>query len=144
MQRKHINCYILKDKENKYFISSTKKIPNTIHITLKYASENGLIFKGNEYVKLFNIKWKKILIDGFVNLYLPKNDYLIMYYFYNNILKTKDTMMKSSSASDMNINSILTSENNKESKILHDSVNEGKKINNMKDFNKKYEKYFRS
>ncbi len=43
-------------------------------------------------------------------------------------------MMKSSSASDMNINSILTSKNNKESKILHDSVNENKKINNMKDF----------
>ena len=59
MQRKHINCFTLKDKENKYFISSTKKIPNTIHITLKYASQNGLIFKGNEYVKLFNIKWKK-------------------------------------------------------------------------------------
>ena len=90
---------------------------------------------------MFNIKWKKILIDGFINLYLPKNDYLIMYYFYNNILKPKDKMMKSSSASNMNINSIVTSENNKESKILRDSVNENKKINNMKDFNKKYEKY---
>ena len=60
MQRKHINCFILKDKENKYFISSTKKIPNTIHITFKYACQNGLIFKGNEFVKLCNIKWKKI------------------------------------------------------------------------------------
>ncbi len=79
MQRKHINCFILKDEENKYFISSTKKIPNTTHITFKYANQNGLIFKGNEYVKLFNIKWKKILIDGSINLYLPENDYFFMY-----------------------------------------------------------------
>jgi len=104
MQRKHINCFILKDKENKYFISSTKKILNTIHITFKYACQNGLIFKGNEYVKLFNIKWKKILIDGFINLYLPKNDYLIMYYFYNNILKSKDP----EGFKEMDRNSILT------------------------------------
>ena len=86
MQRKHIIFFKLKDKENKYFISSTKMIPNTIHITFKYACKNGLIFKGNEYVKFFNIKWRKILIDGFINLCLPNNDYLIMYYLYNNIL----------------------------------------------------------
>jgi len=42
---------------------------------------------------------------------------------FNCILKPKDTMMKSLIARDMNINSILTSENNKKSKILHDSVN---------------------
>jgi hypothetical protein len=140
MQRKHINCFILKDKENKYFISSTKKIPNTIHITFKYACQNGLIFKGNEYVKLFNIKWKKILIDGFINLYLPKNDYLIMYYFYNNILKSKDP----EGFKEMNRSSILTPMKLSSTSEIPKNNNENKKINNMKDFNKKYEKYFKS
>jgi hypothetical protein len=140
MQRKHINCFILKDKENKYFISSTKKIPNTIHITFKYACQNGLIFKGNEYVKLFNMKWKKILIDGFINLYLPKNDYLIMYYFYNNILKSKDP----EGFKEMDRNSILTPMKLSGTSEIPKNNNENKKINNMKDFNKKYEKYFKS
>ncbi len=140
MQRKHINCFILKDKENKYFISSTKKIPNTIHITFKYACQNGLIFKGNEFVKLFNIKWKKILIDGFINLYLPKNDYLIMYYFYNNILKSKDP----EGFKEMDRNSILTPMKLSSTSEIPKNNNENKKINNMKDFNKKYEKYFKS
>jgi len=140
MQRKHINCFILKDKENKYFISSTKKIPNTIHITFKYACQNGLIFKGNEYVKLFNIKWKKILIDGFINLYLPKNDYLIMYYFYNNILKSKDP----EGFKEMNRNSILTPMKLSSTSEIPKNNNANKKLNNMEDYNKKYEKYFKS
>ena len=64
MKNSTIRCFIHKDINNNFIISSKRKIDNYTPVTLNYIKENFLMFDGKKYENMLSHDYRKYLING--------------------------------------------------------------------------------
>ena len=64
MKNSTIRCFIHKDINNNFIISSKRKIDNYTPLTLNYIKENFLMFDGKKYENMLSHDYRKYLITG--------------------------------------------------------------------------------
>ena len=85
MKNSTIRCFIHKDINNNYIISSKRKIDNYTPVTLNYIKENFLMFDGKKYENMLSHDYRKYLINGGnIKLRHLKEDKIFLK-FYNNV-----------------------------------------------------------
>jgi hypothetical protein len=130
MKNSTIRCFIHKDINNNFIISSKRKIDNYTPVTLNYIKENFLMFDGKKYENMLSHDYRKYLINGGnIKLRHLKEDKIFLKFYndtnihglkpLNEIVPDKISLTptKLSTASETHDNKQLTSLNrNKESK----------------------------
>jgi hypothetical protein len=64
MKNSTIRCFVHKDINNNFIISSKRKIDNYTPVTLNYIKENFLMFDGKKYENMLSHDYRKYLING--------------------------------------------------------------------------------
>ena len=85
MKNSTIRCFIHKDINNNFIISSKRKIDNYTPVTLNYIKENFLMFDGKKYENMLSHDYRKYLINGGnIKLRHLEEDKIFLK-FYNNV-----------------------------------------------------------
>jgi len=152
MKNSTIRCFIHKDINNNYIISSKRKIDNYTPVTLNYIKENFLMFDGKKYENMLSHDYRKYLINGGnIKLRHLKEDKIFLK-FYNNVNSlTSFNLQRSNQLNEITSEKISLTHGNKQLTSLNG--NKDSKIclrnNNVKPLNEKshpidriIEKYF--
>ena len=152
MKNSTIRCFIHKDINNNFIISSKRKIDNYTPVTLNYIKENFLMFDGKKYEYMLSHDYRKYLINGGnIKLRHLKEDKIFLK-FYNNVNSlTSFNLQRSNQLNEITSEKISLTHGNKQLTSLNG--NKDSKIclrnNNVKPLNEKshpidriIEKYF--
>ena len=153
------NCFLHKHNNGKFYICTKRCLNNTKLITLKMIKLNNIYFNAPELEEVFCRNYKPNLTNGNTKIYSFKNDKLLHKLFKNTNIdeelmeipqndidikmkKIRNDMNKLTLSNSVKLNTFGNTDSIlKRNEVFNKEFVKGKTVDNMKDFNKKYDKY---